>query len=102
MLESSQEPSPQPPCLPGLDVPGLIAVDTFILELCYRLAFEGLDRLDLAVGGDPHLDVQQAGIYWTMASVTLDTKDWGLLVSVFRGLERDLTFQVRDLTSVPE
>ena len=111
---------------PALD---LISLDAFILERRYGLAFEVLDRLDLAVGGDPYLDVQRAGLYllqrnyeeakryasraitrepylepayWTIASVALDTMGWGLLVRVFRGLEHDLALQVRDLTSVPE
>jgi hypothetical protein len=44
----------------------LVSIDAFLLQKKYDLALEAIDRLDAAVGGDPHLDSFRAVMHQKM------------------------------------
>ena len=95
----------------------------------HESAHEALDEIDARVGGDPYLHVQRARLfllqenfeearrsasravteepllepgYWTLATIGLETKNWGLLVEAFEGLEKSLAVEIRELADAPE
>ena len=51
---------------PNDSASALLSVDYYLLKKQYSKALSALDTLDKALGGDPYLDVQRAGVYAVM------------------------------------
>ncbi len=109
---------------PALDI---LMIDRYVFAEDYSKVLELVDRVDLAVGGDPYLDLLRANMnvamgdpaaarqhaqrliqaepdledpYWIMLSLCLEAQDWAGAANWLTRLEADLGVELNDLKGV--
>jgi hypothetical protein len=107
----------------------LIAIDSFAAKKQFDAAIEAVERLDRSLGGDPHLHLVRANLYfgaekfddadleakaaiagdatlinaqWVRVTISLNMREFDRTAELLTAIQRDFGVQFADLTTLPD